>query len=130
MPPFGFYRIRYLIATIVASVYAGIPYSSHLNEKQKEYKDLAVFTVSDWETLGDHIEEAKNLCCRNDCRELKKDNEDDSAASFSGNKEFTTDYENILQCVEFQELVAPIRLVLDSKTRPIDDKVEAISNYL
>jgi len=129
-PSFGFFKIRFLIASIVSLVYSGHPYHTTENT-QTDYVLMEDFDLRDWEFLYDMIIQTKILCCRNDCRELKATTNslNESKASWSTTAYFAGDFEHCLELIDLQKVVAPLRSILNSN-RPSEEMAEAISQHL
>jgi hypothetical protein len=114
-PVYGFFKCRFLLAAIVAIIYIGNPYSMP-GDVEADYERLEDYGDEEWDTLWDMIEEAKELCCRKDSREIRAigKGEPDSMASWSQNPEFTVKYKELQQLIDMQKLVAPLHAIFKS----------------
>ena len=129
-PVYGFFKCRFLLAAIVAIIYIGNPYSMP-GDVETDYERLEDYGDEEWETLCEMIEEAKELCCRKDSREIRAigDGQPDSLASWCQNPEFTEKYEELVHLIDLQKLVAPLRAILKSGGA-VGEMAEAITQHL
>ena len=131
-PLFGFFRCRFVLAAIVGVIFCGHPYSLPGDEKVN-YTLLEDYNDNEWNSLCDMIKQARAFCCRNDSRDIQATGDGDggkkSLAAWSGNPEFTTDYEHCLLLIDLQKSVAPLRAILKSG-RSVEEMAEAITNHL